>query len=77
MIDTGATTSLISKSELDNIRHSPVKLIKTLATLGDGQTQIPINGIVELSVVIGLLRNFCRFFRIFPEQFRKFWKFPY
>ncbi|CAF0988301.1 unnamed protein product, partial [Didymodactylos carnosus] len=37
------------ESEFDNIMHPP---IQTTATLGDGRTNIMVNGIVELSVTI-------------------------
>jgi predicted aspartyl protease len=52
MLDTGATTSLISQSELDQISHAPIQSIQLTATLGDGQSKITINGMVELSIII-------------------------
>ncbi|CAF1515354.1 unnamed protein product, partial [Adineta steineri] len=52
MLDTGATTSLISQSELDHIRHPPIQQIQTTAVLGDGQTKITVNGAVELTITI-------------------------
>ncbi|CAF1523812.1 unnamed protein product [Adineta ricciae] len=52
MVDTGATTSLISRSELDTIPHSSIVPTETVATLGDGRTQILINGVVELAITI-------------------------
>ena len=52
MLDTGATTSLISQSKLNHITHPPIQPIQTTATLGDGQTQIIVNGAVELNVTI-------------------------
>ncbi|CAF4367307.1 unnamed protein product, partial [Didymodactylos carnosus] len=52
MVDTGATTSFISQAELDNIMHPPIQPIQTTATLGDGRTNIMVNGTVELSVTI-------------------------
>ena len=39
MLDTGATTSLISQSELNHITHPPIQQIHTTATLGDGTDQ--------------------------------------
>ncbi|CAF1573858.1 unnamed protein product, partial [Adineta steineri] len=52
MVDTGATTSLISRSELNTIPHSSIQPTDTTATLGDGRTQISINGLVELAITI-------------------------
>lgn len=52
MLDTGATTSLISQSQLDHIPHPKVNPIQTTATLGDGQTKILIKGVVELGITI-------------------------
>jgi predicted aspartyl protease len=52
MLDTGATTSLISQTELNQLEHSPIQTIQTTATLGDGQTKIMVNGSVELNVTI-------------------------
>ncbi len=52
MLDTGATTSLISQSTLDHIPHAPPQSIQTSATLGDGKTKIMVNGVVKLSVTI-------------------------
>ncbi|CAF4664672.1 unnamed protein product, partial [Didymodactylos carnosus] len=40
---------IISQAVLDNIMHPP---IQTTATLGDGRTNIMLNGTVELSVTI-------------------------
>ncbi|CAF4566599.1 unnamed protein product, partial [Didymodactylos carnosus] len=36
----------------DNIMHPPIQPIQTTATLGDGRTNIMVNGTVELSVTI-------------------------
>ena len=52
MVDTGATSSLISQSTLDNIAHPPIQSMRTTATLGDGQTKIMVNGTVKLNVTI-------------------------
>ena len=52
MVDTGATTSLISKSELNTIPHSSIIPTATTATLGDGRTQIAVDGLVELPITV-------------------------
>lgn len=52
MLDTGATVSLISHAELDKMVHLPIQPIQTTATLGDGKTQIIIDGTVELKITI-------------------------
>ncbi|CAF4974115.1 unnamed protein product, partial [Rotaria sp. Silwood1] len=52
MLDTGATTSLISQSELNHIPHITIQPIQTMATLGDGQTKIMVNSVVKLNVTI-------------------------
>ena len=49
MVDTGATTSLISKSELNTIPHSSIIPTATTATLGDGRThEGTIRGVKKL-----------------------------
>ncbi|CAM4747325.1 unnamed protein product [Rotaria magnacalcarata] len=52
MLDTGATTSLISQTEFDLITHPPIQQIPTTALLGDGQIKIIVNGAVELTITI-------------------------
>ncbi|CAF4482234.1 unnamed protein product, partial [Rotaria socialis] len=52
MLDTGATTSLISQTELDLITHPPIQQIQTTAVLGDGKTKIIVSGAVELTITI-------------------------
>ena len=52
MVDTGATTSIVSRSVLDRIPHSPIQPMDTTTTLGDGRTKISVHGIVELPVGI-------------------------
>ncbi|CAF4820569.1 unnamed protein product, partial [Rotaria sp. Silwood2] len=52
MLDTGATTSLISQSELNHIPHITIQPIQTTAILGDGQTKIMVNSVVKLNVTI-------------------------
>lgn len=52
MVDTGATSSLISQSTLDNIAHPPIQSMRSTATLGDGKTKIMVNGTVKLNVAI-------------------------
>jgi hypothetical protein len=58
MIDTGATVSLITQSELNHITHCPIQPTVTTATLGDGQTKIMANGTVELCVAINDISTF-------------------
>jgi predicted aspartyl protease len=50
MVDTGATTSLIVQSELQHIKHPPIQPVQMSATIGDGKSQIMVNGTVELRV---------------------------
>ena len=52
VLDTGATTSLISKSMLDSVNHSRVHLNETSVTLGDGSTTI--NGIGTVALCISV-----------------------
>ncbi|CAF4629407.1 unnamed protein product, partial [Rotaria socialis] len=52
MLDTGATTSIISQTELDLITHPPIQQIQTTAVLGDGKTKIIVSGAVELTITI-------------------------
>ena len=52
LLDTGATTSLISSSILKNIRHSRVHLAETSAILGDGNTTIRVVGTVALCITV-------------------------
>lgn len=52
MVDTGATTSIVSRSVLDRIPHPPIQPMDTTATLGDGRTKISVHGIVKLPVGI-------------------------
>ena len=62
MVDTGATISLIAQSELEKIVHSPIQPTTATATLGDGHTNITVNGTVELCVDIN---NFSTFITAF------------
>ena len=58
MIDTGATTSLISRFVLDGISHPSIEHINTIATLEDGHTKIPVGDTVELPIDInGVITN--------------------
>ncbi|CAF1310430.1 unnamed protein product [Adineta ricciae] len=52
MIDTGATTSLISQAALNRIPNTESKPSRAVATLGDGKTRILVNGIVELDIMV-------------------------
>ena len=52
MVDTGATISIISQQVLDAVSHAPANPTTSTATLGDGLTQIKVNGTIELPVKI-------------------------
>lgn len=52
LLDTGATTSLISSSTLDFLRPSRVHPIETSATLGDENTTIKVTGNVALCITV-------------------------
>ena len=52
LLDTGATTSLISSSMVNQVKHSKIHSTKAHATLGDGSTMIEIIGVTTLCITV-------------------------